>query len=151
VTKLIPKISARAAQALATIVPETSPMAVRSAAPALRRVLASRDDAVLAPSLTTLGNVAAEETTLDVLAVAADARAAKPVRLAALDALAKILQAQRTVPPDVFAGLVPVSADSDAQVAAAAARAIAVAKFDAAQFADLLVLKRVQEIQAGRP
>ena len=50
---------------------------------------------------------------------------------------------------DVFTGLVPLSSEEDVQISLAAARAIAVAKFDPGQFADLMVLKRVQEIKSG--
>ena len=142
-------ISARAAEALAGIVPQATPLPMKSMAGSLRRVLTSTNDAVRIPALHALGHVAADEAALDVLAVAADKRATKPVRLAALDALAKILQAQRQVPPDVFTDLVPLSSESDAQISLAAARAIAVAKFDPGQFADLMVLKRVQEITSG--
>jgi HEAT repeat protein len=123
---------------------------MKSVAPALCRALTSTDDDVRIPALHALGRVAAGENTLNVLAVATDARAQKPVRLAALDALARILEAQDQVPPGVFAELVPVSSDKDTDVAIAAGRAIAVAKFDPAQFTDLLVLKRVQEVKAGR-
>ena len=150
VMDLIPKISVRAARAMAKIT-SSSPLSLRAAAPALRRVLKSRDDDVRVAALHALGNIAAEESTLDVLAVAADKRARKPVRLAALGALAKILEAQTQVPPDVFKELVPVSSDTDPEIALAAARAIAVAKFNAGQFADLMVLKRVKEIKSGRP
>ncbi len=150
VQTLVPKISSRAAEALAAIVPAASVLPVKTAVPPLKRALASKDDAVLVPSLKALGNFAAADASLEVLAVAANHSNAKPVRLAALDALAKILEAQETVPPDVFVGLVPVSSEDDAQVSLAAARAVAVAKFDPAQFTDLMVLKRVQEIKAGK-
>ncbi len=149
VADLIPGISERAAQSLSEVVLDASPLPMETAVTALRLALAYKDDAVRVPALRALGNIASEEASLDVLAVAADATASKPVRLAALDALAKTLEVDRQVPPDVFAGLVPVSSDADAQISLAAARAIAVAKFDPAQFADLMVLKRVQEIKAG--
>ncbi|HUV39054.1 MAG TPA: hypothetical protein VMY39_05540 [Planctomycetota bacterium] len=151
VTKLIPKISERAAQAMSQVIPGASPLSLRSTAPALVRVLKSPDDDVRTPALVALGHIAAHETTLDVLAVAADTRAKKPVRLAALEALAAILEAQAQVPPDVFRDLVPVTSDVDPDISLAAARAVAVAKFEPAQFADLMVLKRVQEIKAGQP
>ncbi len=150
VKDLVPRISARAAESLAEIVPAGSVLAVKTAVPALRCALASRDDEVRIPTLKALGNFAAADSSLEVLAVAANTGNPKPVRLAALDALAKILEAQDAVPPDVFAGLVPVTAESDAAVSLAAARAVAVAKFDPAQFTDLMVLKRVQEIKSGK-
>jgi HEAT repeat protein len=150
VSDLLGHISARAATGLAQVVPAASPLPMKSVAPALCRALTSTDDDVRIPALHALGRVAAGENTLNVLAVATDARAQKPVRLAALDALARILEAQDQVPPGVFAELVPVSSDKDTDVAIAAGRAIAVAKFDPAQFTDLLVLKRVQEVKAGR-
>lgn len=151
VDDLIPRISERAAVALAGIVPGASPLPMKSVVPALRRNLVSKDDKVRLGVLRALGNIAAGESSLDVLAVAADKRASKEIRLAALDALAKILKAQKRVPPDVFTDLVPISAEDDAEISLAAARAIAVAKFDPGQFADLMTLKRVQEIAAGRP
>ena len=150
VTDLFGHISERAAAALAQVVPAASPLPINTIAPALCRVLVSSDDDVRVPALRALGHVAVAEDTLSVLAVAGDGAARKPVRLAALDALAKILQAQEQVPPDVFTGLVPISSDKDGDVALAAARAISVARFDPAQFTDLLVLKRVQEVKAGR-
>ena len=149
VTDLIGHISERAATALAGLLPETTPLPMNTVEAALRRNLASKDDTVRLPALRALGNIAASESALDVLAVAADKRAAKPVRLAALDALASILKAQRQVPPDVFADLVPISSEEDAEISLAAARAITVARFDPAQFADLMVLKRVREITTG--
>ena len=151
VADLIPRISERAAAALAETVPGASPLPMKSMVPALRRNLTSTDDKVRLGVLRALGNIAAEESALDVLALAADKRASKEIRLGALDALGKILKAQRRVPPDVFADLVPISSEDDAEISLAAARAIAVAKFDPGQFADLMVLKRVQEIAAGRP
>ena len=150
VASLVPKISARAAEALAQIVPAGSILPVKTAVPSLKRALASSDDAVRVPALQALGNFAAPDSALEVLAVAKDARASKPVRLAALAALAKILEAQEVVQPDVFAGLIPVTSDADAQVSIAAAKAVASAKFDPAQFTDLMVLKRVQEIKSGK-
>ncbi len=147
---IVPRISQRAAEALASINPAASVLPVKSAVPALRRALASKDDAVRTPALVALGNLGAADSSLEVLAIAAGSGNAKPVRLAALEALGKILEAQKVVPPDVFAGLVPISNDADAQVSLAAARAVAVAKFDPAQFTDLMVLKRVQEIKTGK-
>jgi len=149
VAQLIPGISARAASSLAEVVPAATPLPMSSVVPALRRVLTSEDDAVRLPALRALGNIAPPDAALDVLAVAANKRTKKEVRLAALDALAKILEAQREVPPDVFVDLVPLSSEDDAEISLAAARAISVAKFDPGQFADLMVLKRVQAIQSG--
>jgi len=149
VKDLLGHISERAATGLAQVVPAASPLPIKTVTPALCRALTSTDDDVRLPALRTLGHIAAEESTLNVLAVAQDARAAKPVRLAALEALAKVLEAQEQVPPGVFAALVPISSESDPETSLAAARAISVAKFDPAQFTDLLVLKRVQEVKAG--
>jgi HEAT repeat protein len=149
VKDLLGHISARAADSLASVVPAASALPMRQACPALRRTLASADDAVRLGALRALGNVPVEESALPVLAVAADRNAQKPVRLAALEALAKILEAHSQVPPDVFTDLVPISSDPDPGIALGAARAISVAKLDPGQFTDLMVLKRVQEIRAG--
>ena len=149
VARLIPRIPVRAARALTRAIPGATPLDMNSTVPALRRALASDHDAVLVAVLETLGNTAPDDAALDVLAVATDNDSAKPVRIAALDALAKILEARKQVPPDVFTELVPLSSEADAEISLGAARAITVAKFDPGQFTDLMVLKRVQEIKAG--
>jgi hypothetical protein len=149
VSDLVPKISEQAAVALSEVVPSASALPMVTVVPALKRVLASRNDAVRIPALKALGNIAAPDSALAVLAVGADQASDRAVRVAALDALAKILGAQEKAEPDVFKVLVPVASDADAQVSLAAAKAITMAKFDPAQFTDLLVLKRLQEIKSG--
>jgi len=149
VKDLIGHISERAASGLAQVVPAASPLPMKTVAPALCRVLTAADDDVRLPALRALGHAHTAESSLNVLALAADKGAQKPIRLAALEALAKILEAQEQVPPSVFTELVPISSEQDPEIALSAARAISVAKFDPGQFTDLLVLKRVQEVKAG--
>ena len=51
--------------------------------------------------------------------------------------------------PDVFAVLVPVTDSDDQDIALAASRAVALAKFNPDQFADLVLKKRVQDLKAA--
>lgn len=151
VAQLQPQIARLAAESLASVQVRCSPLRMEEVAPALLTALSNDKDSVRVPVLQALGHVASGQTTPEVLAVAADKKNSKDVRLAALDALGSILQGADAVGPDVYRDLVPLTNDSDTEIAFAAARAVAVAKFDPGQFADLLVEKKVKEIKVEAP
>lgn len=149
VSDLLANISQRSAESLASINAEAAPYRMMEVVPALREALGYEQDAIRVPTLKALGSIGAMESTADVLAVATKAENSKPVRLAALEALGAIYEGSSEVSPDAFARLVPVTDDQDPEIAVAASRAVALAKFNADQFADLVLKKRVEEIKAG--
>jgi len=131
------------AEALQKIDPKSSQYPLDRLVPGLRSLLKTQPDNIRMPTVKTLTNLGSRKAMPDLIAIFAQPKNQKPLRLAALDGIGKIVMVSGKITDDEFALLKKSIRDKDPQIRALTATTLGKAPLSSKQVVELLRQQRI--------